>query len=105
MIFAVEKKTAKKLQEERTLHKISLIDEHIACAFTGLSADARQIIDYARKESQVFRMTYDETPTVNYLARKISSVLQQFTQKGGARPFGISMMFGGIDPLVGAQIH
>lgn len=50
-------------------------------------------------------MTFDETPTVNFIARRISSVLQQYTQKGGARPFGISMMFGGIDPEVGAQIH
>jgi 20S proteasome alpha/beta subunit len=46
--LAVEKKTAKKLQEDRTLHKISLIDEHIVSAFTGLSADARELINYAR---------------------------------------------------------
>lgn len=49
VVLAVEKKTAKKLQEDRTLHKISLIDEHIVSAFTGLSADGRELINEVRE--------------------------------------------------------
>ncbi len=67
VVIAVEKKTAKKLQEDRTLHKISLIDEHILSAFTGLSADARELINEVRLQAQSFRLTYDEIPTVNFI--------------------------------------
>lgn len=67
--MGVEKKTAKKLQEDRTFHKISMIDEHIVSSFTGLSADARELINQARVLCQQFRMTYDEVPSIGYITQ------------------------------------
>ncbi len=94
----MERKSNKKLQDPRSFKKIGLIDHHIVSAFTGLSADARILINNARIEAQSFRLSYDETPSINYISRKISLLMQKFTQKGGARPFGLSIMIAGVDP-------
>ena len=97
IIFAVEKKANKKLQDPRSFKKICLIDHHIVSAYTGLTADARILINQARVEAQSFRMTYDEQPSINYISRKVSALMQKYTQKGGARPFGLSIMIAGMN--------
>lgn len=75
VILAVEKKSSKKLQEARSFKKIGLIDHHVVSAFTGLGADARILVNRARVDAQSFRLTYDETPSINYLSRKISAMM------------------------------
>jgi hypothetical protein len=43
------------------------IDSHIACAFSGLTADSKTLIDRARVECQNHWFTYDEKMQVGYL--------------------------------------
>lgn len=105
VILAVEKKTSKKLQDARSFKKVALIDHHIACAFTGLNADARVVVDKARLEAQSFRLTFDETPSINYISKQLSAVMQKYTQKGGARPFGLSILLAGVDKDGSPQLH
>jgi 20S proteasome alpha/beta subunit len=42
------------------------IDSHIACAFSGLTADSKTLIDRARVECQNHWFTYDEKMQVGY---------------------------------------
>ena len=105
IILAVEKKTFKKLQETPSFKKISLIDENLACAFTGLNADARVVVNNARMEAQSYRLTYDEEPSVDYISKHVSSLMQRFTQTGGARPFGLSIMIAGINKRGQPQLN
>jgi 20S proteasome subunit alpha 4 len=97
VILAVERKAAAKLQDNRTVKKIFQIDSHIALACAGLTADARILCDESRLECQRFRISYDDIPSVEYLARHISRTQQQFTQKGGVRPYGVSILVVGFD--------
>ncbi len=96
-ILAVEKKSVKNLQNPRTIKKILHVDKHVACAFAGLSADARVLIDQARIEAQSYRLTLDDAPTTEYLAKHVALIQQKYTQSGGKRPFGISTLFIGQD--------
>jgi proteasome alpha subunit len=82
---------------DESANKINEIDEHIICVSAGISSDARVLIDKARLLSQQHRVTYDSAPSTESIVRDIADVKQQFTQYGGARPFGVSMMFGGIN--------
>ena len=96
-MFAVEKKSYKKLQDSSSIKKIHLIDENITAAFSGLNSDGRILVNNARLKAQSYRLDFEDDPSIEYMARYISQVVQKYTQKGGARPFGLSMFVGGFD--------
>lgn len=98
-------KSAAKLQEARTVRKIVHVDDHICLAFSGLTADARVLIDKARVEAQSFRLSFDEPVAVDYLTKYIAQVQQKYTQSGGVRPFGISTLVVGFDTEGKPQLY
>ena len=63
----------------------------------GLSCDAHILVDQARVYAQSNRLLYDEPIDVEILTRRIGEIKQLYTQHAGVRPFGISMLFGGLD--------
>ena len=54
VVLGVEKKAVAKLQDERTVQKICVLDNHVMMAFAGLTADARIIIKKARQVLRTF---------------------------------------------------
>ena len=64
--------------------------------FAGLQADARLLIDKVRFECQSFRFQYEDVPTIEYVAMFMAETQQKSTQKGGVRPYGISMFLTGF---------
>ena len=48
-------------------------------------------------EAQYHRLIYGEPITVRNLAKRLALFKQQFTQYAGLRPFGVIMIFGGVD--------
>ncbi|MEM2727019.1 MAG: archaeal proteasome endopeptidase complex subunit alpha [Archaeoglobaceae archaeon] len=99
VILVADKRVGSKLLEADTIEKIYKIDDHICAATSGLVADARILIDRARVEAQINRLTYEEPITVKELAKKICDFKQQFTQYGGVRPFGVSLLIAGVDKV------
>ena len=97
VILAVDRRVTSKLIEVCSVEKIFQIDDHIMAATSGLVADARVLIDRARLEAQINRVTYGEPITVEALAKRISDIKQVYTQHGGVRPFGVSLLIAGID--------
>lgn len=97
VILLADRRVASKLLEIDTIEKIYKIDEHICAATSGLVADARALVDRARIEAQINRLTYDESISVKELAKKICDFKQQYTQYGGVRPFGVSLLIAGVD--------
>lgn len=96
-MLGVEKKSAAKLQEERTVRKICLLDSHVLMAFAGLTADARILINRAQVECQSHKLNYEDPVTLEYITRYIAGLKQRYTQSNGRRPFGISCLIGGFD--------
>jgi proteasome alpha subunit len=99
VLLLADKRVASKLLEADTIEKIYKIDEHICAATSGLVADARVLIERARIEAQINRLTYDEPITVKELAKRVCDFKQQYTQFGGVRPFGVSLLIAGVDEV------
>jgi proteasome alpha subunit len=91
------KTVASKLVNADSITKIFKIDEHIGSTSAGLVADARRLIDFLRSEAQSHKLFYGEAPTVEYIAREAADVMQYYTQYGGLRPFGVSLLIAGCD--------
>jgi proteasome alpha subunit len=85
------------LEEVEYSWKIFKVDDHIGAAIVGLSSDARILIDQARVYAQSNKLTYDEPIDVEVVTKRVCDIKQLYTQHAGVRPFGVSIIFGGVD--------
>lgn len=72
VVLTVEKRAIAKLQNSRTIRKIVSIDNRTVLALAGLTADARVLIHKVRVQAQVYRLTMEDAPTVDYIARYLA---------------------------------
>ncbi|MEM0453943.1 MAG: archaeal proteasome endopeptidase complex subunit alpha [Sulfolobales archaeon] len=96
-IILAEKKKVTQLVDLSSIEKIFLIDTHVGASFAGLAADGRILIDYARRQAFNHRFVYDEPADVEMLVRSVCDIKQLYTQHAGVRPFGVSLIFLGVD--------
>lgn len=95
VVLLADKKPPSSLVESKSYEKISQIDEGIGAATSGMIADTRVLVDRARLEAQIHKLTYDEEITVKALCKKVCDLIQVHTQYGGLRPFGASLIIAG----------
>jgi len=96
VVLVVDKRIRSPLMERSSVEKIHKADDHIGIASAGHVADARQLIDFARRQAQVNHLRYGEPIGVETLTKAVTDHIQQYTQVGGARPFGVALIIGGI---------
>ena len=96
IVLIVDKRVSSKLLESSSIEKIFKIDDHIGVASSGLVGDARALVDRARIECQINRVSYDERIEVEALAKKLCDHMQTLTQYGGIRPYGTALLIAGV---------
>jgi proteasome alpha subunit len=96
VVLIVDKRVATRLLEPSSIEKIFKIDEHIGVASSGLVGDARALVDRARVESQINRVSYNEAIDVETLAKKLCDHMQTYTMFGVARPYGTALLIAGV---------
>jgi len=104
VILVADRRKSDSLLVANTLQKIFGLDKHIGAAAAGIMADARILVRIGRDHAQQHMLTYGERIDTNSLVRHIADIMQAYTQYGGIRPFGISLLFGGVDKT-GPQLH
>ena len=97
IVLGAEEHAQTELQDPDFGWKIFEVDEHIGATVVGLGSDARILIDHARIYAQINRLTYDEPMDVEILTKRIGDIEQVYTQHAWVRPFGVSIIFGGVD--------
>lgn len=97
VFILADKRIEDKLIVKESANKISEIDSHIIASSAGILSDARILIERAQLLSQQHKVTYNSPIEPELVIKEIANMKQQFTQYGGARPFGVSMMLAGIN--------
>lgn len=97
VVLATEKKVTSPLVDETTLSKVEHLSENVGVVYAGMVPDYRVLVKRGRKMAQKYFTTYRELIPVSQLVREEAAVMQEFTQSGGVRPFGISLMIAGYD--------
>jgi len=97
VLLMAYKNAPSRLLVPESMRKIFEIDKHIAATASGLIADARRLVDLARLESQRHRLAYSEAASVEAITKELCDLMQVYTQYGGIRPFGVSLLVAGVD--------
>ncbi|WP_138005742.1 archaeal proteasome endopeptidase complex subunit alpha [Halalkalirubrum salinum] len=97
VVLAAQSRAASSLMVSESIEKLHKLDDHIGTASAGHVADARQLIDFARRMSQMNRLRYGEPVGVETLTKYVTDHIQENTQRGGTRPYGAALLVAGID--------
>ncbi|KAH7482196.1 Proteasome subunit alpha type-2 [Phytophthora ramorum] len=97
VVIATEKKLPTILVDEDSHKKIAILSEPAGIVYSGLGPDYRVLVRKARKKAQSYFQKYKEHAPAAILVREIAAVMQEFTQSGGVRPFGVSILYAGYD--------
>jgi 20S proteasome subunit alpha 5 len=103
IVLGVEKRLSSPLLEGSSVEKMYELDSGVGAAVSGLSADARTLLEGARVEAANHRFSYDEPLPVESLTQAICDIAMSFGEGGDenkakmSRPFGVALLIGGVD--------
>ena len=72
--------------------KIVPISHNIGMTYSGMGTDFRVLVDKVRKMCVEYKLQYLQDPPVHVLVDRLSALMQEYTQSGGVRPFGVSVL-------------
>lgn len=97
VLFVTDKRIVDSLIIPESVEKIWEIDDHIATTAAGIISDARVLVERAQVTAQQHRVTYDMPVDTASIVKDICALKQLCTQSAGLRPFGVSLLIGGVD--------
>ncbi|KAG6736105.1 hypothetical protein POTOM_061195 [Populus tomentosa] len=124
VVIATEKKLPSILVDESSVQKIQNLTPNIGVVYrrtpcssmffivsespvfccSGMGPDFRVLVRKSRKQAEQYHRLYKEPIPVTQLVRETAAVMQEFTQSGGVRPFGVSLLVAGFDDK-GPQLY
>ncbi|CAJ0570433.1 unnamed protein product, partial [Mesorhabditis spiculigera] len=106
ILIAAEKRNVHKLLDDTVLsEKIYRLSDNIACTVAGITADANILINHLRFWAASYKLQYGEDIPVEQLVKNLCNEKQRYTQVGGKRPFGVSLLYIGWDKHYGFQLY
>ena len=97
VVIVADRRVRDKLIAPESANKIYEIDEHIVATAAGILSDARILIENSQVLAQQNRVTYGSPIEPISVIRMIADRKQMFTQYGGARPYGVAVLLGGVN--------
>jgi len=104
-VIVTQKKVPDKLIDPATVTHLFSITPRIGCVATGRTPDARASIQRARYEAADFKRKFGYEVPVDYLTKRMADIAQVSTQHAFMRPFGVALIFIGIDPEQGPLLY
>jgi proteasome alpha subunit len=97
VVFVVDKRVTSKLLVPEAIEKMFRVDDHIGVAASGIISDARVLVDRSQLRAQQHAVTYDSRIDVLSIVKEMCDLKQICTQSAGLRPFGVSLLVGGVE--------
>lgn len=102
-VVVTQKKVPDRLMDPSSVTSVFNITPKIGCLCTGMSADAKAIVQRARYEASDFAYKYGYPIPVAQLAKRIADIAQVYTQSASMRPLAAVTLLVGIDDEKGPQ--
>ncbi|KAK2408472.1 proteasome subunit alpha type-6 [Trifolium repens] len=100
-----QKKVPDKLLDQTSVTHLFPITKYLGLLATGITADARTLVQQARNEAAEYRFRYGYEMPVDVLSKWIANKSQVYTQHASMRPLGVVSMVLGIDDEYGPQLY
>ncbi len=97
VVLVALKRLPSKLVIPESVEKIYQIDNHMAATFSGITSDARVLVERSQIKAQQHKIQYDTPADVISVVKDVSDLKQYTTQSGALRPFGTALIIGGVD--------
>jgi len=105
LLAAERRNTNKLLDEVFSSEKIYKLNEDMVCSVAGITSDANVLTNELRLIGQRYLIQYGESIPCEQLVSWLCDVKQAYTQYGGKRPFGVSILYMGWDKHYGYQLY
>ncbi|KAG9316345.1 N-terminal nucleophile aminohydrolase [Chiua virens] len=115
VVLAAEKRVTGKLLDLSSVkesggyggsgEKMFLLNSNVIGGVAGITSDANSLVNFARSVAQKHLLQYNEDIPVELLAQRLCDMKQGYTQYGGLRPFGVSILYAGYDPHYRFQLY
>jgi len=97
IVFIGDRKIKSKLLVKDSFKKVFEIDTHLLVAGSGVMSDGRRLIEQAQVTAQEHKVKFQNPIDIISLVKDIANIQQYYSQAGGLRPFGVSLLIGGIE--------
>ncbi|MEA3429980.1 MAG: archaeal proteasome endopeptidase complex subunit alpha [Nanoarchaeota archaeon] len=97
VVIVVDRRIVDNLIVIKSVEKIMQIDDHIGATVSGSLSDGRVLVERSQVKAQQHKVTYDTPIDTLTIVKDVCDLKQVCTQSGGLRPFGVSLLIGGVD--------
>ncbi|KAG6481750.1 proteasome subunit alpha type-6 isoform X1 [Zingiber officinale] len=104
LVFLVGISMQDKLLDQTSVTHLFPITNYLGLLATGMTADARSLVQQARNEAAEFRFKWGYEMPVDVFSKWVADKSQIYTQHAYMRPLGIVAMILGIDEEKGPQL-
>ncbi|XP_064610031.1 proteasome subunit alpha type-4-like isoform X2 [Liolophura sinensis] len=106
VLLAAERRNTNKLLDELAYsEKIYKLHDDMACSVAGITSDANVLTNELRLIAQRYMLQYQEPIPCEQMVSTLCDIKQAYTQFGGKRPFGVSLLYMGWDKHYGFQLY
>lgn len=105
VVMAVEKPFISKMLVAGSNRRLYSVDQHTGMGTCGLAADARQLVNFARKEAKQYKGFAGQHIAGNVLADRVGGEVHNHTLYWYLRPFGAVVMIANYDEVTGPQLY
>ncbi|CAO1439464.1 unnamed protein product [Diamesa tonsa] len=106
ILLAAERRNINKLLDNVIFsEKIYRLNEDMVCSVAGITSDANVLTNELRLIAQRYQLNYGEPVPCEQLVSQLCDIKQAYTQYGGKRPFGVSILYMGWDKHYGYQLY